>query len=81
MPADIGTDEILDQLEAIAPTKAVYGNIDGQSIRKRAPEPSTIYCRRSKILDDSYRGAPQEMAERDGYCIEGRSTRRICLWA
>ena len=35
---DIGTDEVLDQLEAIAPTRAVYGNIDGQSIRRRAPE-------------------------------------------
>ena len=35
---DVGTDDVLDQLEALAPTKAVYGNIDGQSIRKRAPK-------------------------------------------
>ena len=35
---DIGTDEILDKLEAIAPTRAVWGNIDGQSLRHRSVE-------------------------------------------
>lgn len=34
---DVGTPDILDALEAIAPVRAVYGNIDGQSIRHRAP--------------------------------------------
>ena len=32
---DIGTTDILDQLEALAPTRAVWGNIDGQDIRHR----------------------------------------------
>ena len=35
---DIGTMEILDQLEAMAPTRAVWGNIDGQSLRRRTEE-------------------------------------------
>lgn len=35
---DIGTDKILDDLEAIAPTRAVWGNIDGQSLRHRTVE-------------------------------------------
>jgi len=35
---DIGTPEIIDKLEAFAPVKAVYGNIDGQEIRKFIPE-------------------------------------------
>ena len=35
---DIGTEEVLDNLEAMAPTKAVWGNIDGQSIRHRTEE-------------------------------------------
>ena len=35
---DVGTPEILDRLEAIAPVRAVYGNVDGQPIRHRAPE-------------------------------------------
>lgn len=35
---DIGTEEVLDQLEALAPTRAVWGNIDGQRIRRRTEE-------------------------------------------
>lgn len=35
---DVGTPEILDRLEAIAPVRAVWGNIDGQDIRRRIPE-------------------------------------------
>lgn len=33
---DIGTHDILDQLEALAPTRAVWGNIDGQELRHRS---------------------------------------------
>lgn len=35
---DVGTPDILDELEVLAPTRAVYGNIDGSPIRRRAPE-------------------------------------------
>ena len=35
---DIGTAEVLDQLEAIGPTRAVWGNVDGSEIRRRVPE-------------------------------------------
>lgn len=36
---DIGSEEILDQLEGIAPVvRAVYGNIDDASIRRRCKE-------------------------------------------
>jgi len=35
---DIGTEEVLDQLEALAPTRAVWGNIDGQRLRQRTAE-------------------------------------------
>ena len=35
---DIGTDQVLDELESIAPTRAVWGNIDGQSLRRRTAE-------------------------------------------
>lgn len=34
---DIGNEEILDRLEAFKPTVAVFGNIDGQELRSRAP--------------------------------------------
>lgn len=35
---DIGNLDVLDALEALAPTKAVWGNIDGWEIRQRLPE-------------------------------------------
>ena len=34
---DIGNEEILDRLEAFKPTVSVYGNIDGQELRRRIP--------------------------------------------
>lgn len=35
---DIGTLDVLEGLEAIAPTRAVWGNVDGQGIRRSVPE-------------------------------------------
>lgn len=35
---DVGTPELLDQLESIAPVLAVWGNTDGFDIRNRIPE-------------------------------------------
>lgn len=35
---DLGTLELLEELEAFKPTRAVYGNIDGADIRAAAPE-------------------------------------------
>jgi len=35
---DIGRSEVLDRLETLAPTRAVWGNIDGREIRQRTPE-------------------------------------------
>lgn len=35
---DLGTEEILDKLERIAPVDAVFGNVDGAGIRNRCPE-------------------------------------------
>jgi uncharacterized protein len=39
---DIGTADVLDRLEAIAPTTAVFGNVDGQDIRLRTAEHARI---------------------------------------
>lgn len=35
---DLGDLSVLDALEALAPTKAVWGNVDGRAIRRRVPE-------------------------------------------
>ncbi len=35
---DVGDSKVLDAIEEIAPTRCVYGNIDGKNIRSRCPE-------------------------------------------
>ncbi len=35
---DVGTEAVLDGLEALAPVRAVYGNVDGQALRRRTAE-------------------------------------------
>ncbi len=35
---DIGSEEVLEKLEGLAPTRAVWGNIDGAALRRRVPE-------------------------------------------
>ncbi|MFQ5568123.1 MAG: metallophosphoesterase family protein [Rhodothermales bacterium] len=35
---DVGDEQVLDRLEALAPTRAVWGNIDGVALRRRVPE-------------------------------------------
>lgn len=39
---DIGTPDILTELEAIAPVTAVYGNVDGAALRARLPPVATL---------------------------------------
>jgi len=34
---DIGSGDVLDALENLAPVRAVHGNVDGQALRHRAP--------------------------------------------
>ncbi len=41
---DIGSIDVLEKLEAFKPTKAVYGNIDGQDIRKMCPKNQRFLC-------------------------------------
>lgn len=35
---DVGTEEVLNRLEALAPTRAVWGNVDGSAVRRRTKE-------------------------------------------
>ena len=35
---DLGTVDVLERLEALAPTRAVWGNVDGTELRLRMPE-------------------------------------------
>jgi uncharacterized protein len=39
---DVGDDDILTELEAIAPVTAVWGNVDGWELRGRVPEVARV---------------------------------------
>ncbi len=39
---DVGGEDILTELEAIAPVTAVYGNTDGWALRRRLPEVAEV---------------------------------------
>ncbi len=41
---DIGSVEVLEQLQAFKPTRAVFGNIDGYDLRHRLPEIDRFKC-------------------------------------
>jgi uncharacterized protein len=55
---DIGDESVLDSLEAIAPTRAVSGNIDGAAIRRRAPEHQRLRLAGVRVWMTHIAGAP-----------------------
>lgn len=57
---DIGTTDILVELEAIAPVTAVYGNTDGFEIRARVPERAELEIegRRVVVVHGHLLGSP-----------------------
>jgi len=79
---DVGSSEIIDKLEAIATVRAVYGNIDGQLLRKDFPEVAMFTVEELKVLmihiggyPGHYRPKSREMIEkyRPGLFISGHS--------
>ena len=55
---DIGSLEIVDKLSAIAPIRAVYGNIDGGDIRHLFPEKYRFKCEDVDVLMKHIGGYP-----------------------
>jgi len=47
---DIGTTEVADFLSSLKPFRAVFGNIDGQDIRKRFPEKLRFTCEKTEVI-------------------------------
>jgi hypothetical protein len=39
---DVGPLQLIDELEALAPVTAVYGNTDGDELRRRLPQVATV---------------------------------------
>ena len=59
---DIGTYEVADNLEKIKPLRAVYGNIDGQDIRKEFPKYLNFKCEELDVLMTHIGGYPGKYA-------------------
>ena len=55
---DIGTLEILDELKAFKPTRAVWGNIDGHQIRQETKEFLTFSIEDTNVLITHIGGKP-----------------------
>lgn len=59
---DIGSWDIVDRLSAIKPLKAVYGNIDGGTLRQSLPEHQIFLCEEVKVLMTHIGGYPNRYA-------------------
>ena len=55
---DIGSEEVLDAMEAFRPVRAVYGNIDGAVIRRRLKETLRFSCEGVEVLMTHIGGYP-----------------------
>ncbi|MCR5313662.1 MAG: metallophosphatase family protein [Bacteroidaceae bacterium] len=55
---DIGTMDLADKLEAIAPLRAVFGNIDGSDLRHRFSETLRFKCEDVDVLMKHIGGYP-----------------------
>ncbi len=61
---DIGSVEVLQSLQQIKPTMAVYGNIDGQEIRVLCPEDQWLEREGVKIFMTHIAGSPGKYNKR-----------------
>ena len=61
---DIGTYSICEEIQKYKPLKAVYGNIDGQDIRKTYPENLIFNCENVKVLITHIGGYPNKYPTR-----------------
>lgn len=57
---DIGSLNVLENLKKFKPLKAVYGNIDGQEIRKTCPKSLRFLCEEVDVLITHIGGYPKK---------------------
>lgn len=55
---DVGPEEILDRLAALAPVRGVYGNVDGPPVRGRLPETEHVEVEGVRLLMTHIGGRP-----------------------
>jgi putative phosphoesterase len=67
---DIGSLETINQLKKLKPVRAVYGNIDGQEIRKSYPEVQCFTIEDKKVLMIHIGGYPNRYDKKAKNLIE-----------
>lgn len=56
---DVGTITVTNELEKIAPVRAVFGNIDGQDVRKIFPKVNRFLCENVDVMMTHIAGRPE----------------------
>ena len=59
---DIGSDEVLDLMEAFKPVRAVYGNVDGATLRRRVKAIQRFTCEGVDVMMTHIGGYPGKYA-------------------
>lgn len=59
---DIGTLEVIDQLQKIKPLQVVYGNIDGHELRQEFSKDLIFFCENVKVFITHIGGYPNKYA-------------------
>ncbi|MBE0653667.1 MAG: metallophosphoesterase family protein, partial [Bacteroidales bacterium] len=67
---DVGDVKTIHSLENLKPVRAVYGNIDGQSIRASWPEVQSFMCEDLKVLMIHIGGYPDKYEKKAQRLIE-----------
>lgn len=61
---DIGISEVTDQIQALKPLRAVFGNIDGTEIRKEFPLDQRFFCEKVDVWMTHIGGYPGKYSPR-----------------
>lgn len=61
---DIGAINVTDTLKALKPLKAVYGNIDGKTVRREFPEHQRFFCEKVDVWITHIGGYPNRYDRR-----------------
>lgn len=76
---DIGTIAVCDELKKIKPLRAVYGNIDGQDVRKEYPLNDVFLCEEVKVFITHIGGYPDRYnAEAKKIILQEKPALFIC---
>lgn len=59
---DVGSLSVVEQIQKLKPLRAVYGNIDGQDIRKEFPENQFFTCEEMSVFMTHIGGYPNRYA-------------------